>query len=83
MQTYLKVLNFWNACQVHSEYIYFLLLPLSNRKYVQFALFRIKSWNNGMRCRSFLYSYGMIKTIETALNLVHYTGLHVNIQKFN
>ena len=32
------------------EYIYFVLLSSSNRKY---ELFRVGSWNNGVRCMSF------------------------------
>ena len=35
------------------EYIYFVLLSSSNRKYELLPLFRVRSWNNGVRCMSF------------------------------
>ena len=40
-----------------SEYIYFVLLSSSNRKYelLLYALFRVRSWNNGVSCMSFCF----------------------------
>ena len=35
------------------EYIYFVLLSSSNRKYEHLQLLRVRSWNNGVRCMSF------------------------------
>ena len=35
------------------EYIYFVLLSTSNRKYEYCPLFRVRSWNNGVPCMSF------------------------------
>ena len=34
-------------------YIYFVLLSSSNRSMNYYPLFRVRSWNNGMRCMSF------------------------------
>ena len=34
-------------------YIYFVLLSSSNQKYELYPLFRVRSWNNGVRCMSF------------------------------
>ena len=35
------------------ENVYFILLSSSNRKYESLPLFRVRSWNNGMRCMSY------------------------------
>ena len=35
------------------EYTYFVLLSSSNQKYELLPIFRVRSWNNGMRCMSF------------------------------
>ena len=87
LQTYLKTLNLWNACQIYFvecvskiqhnfsviyytiygavcfqftnspcddwENIHFVLSSSSNRNYMNYyPLFRVRSWNNGMRCMS-------------------------------
>ena len=56
------------------EYIYFVLLSSSNRKYELLPIVykRVKSWNNGMRCMSFyilmIISFGISKLLIVEQN---------------
>ena len=45
------------------EYVYFILLSSSNRKYDPLLLFRVRSWNNGMRC---MYFYILMQSLMDA-----------------
>ena len=117
IQTYLKVLNFQNACQVHSvkcvskirsvlcviyHVIYgavcILLIQLSDddcvntcnlSRYhhrivsmINLSLFRVRSWNNGMRCMSFhilMYAVKMLSCVFINVSNVSSIVYHVKM----
>ena len=62
------------------EYTYFVLLSSSNRKMNYYPLFRVRSWNNGMRCMSF---YVLITLFVCNHFLVYTSKRSPAIKSFN